>query len=58
MTPYSTAESAHDRYGTDFIAMEGDIAVGDSCEAFAHHGYKGIERETVAVIKAWIQRGS
>lgn len=57
VTPYAAAESAHDRYGTDFIAMDGGISVGDPCEAFAHHGYNGIERETVAAIKAWIKRG-
>ena len=31
--------------------------VGDPCEAFAHHGYNGIERETIDAIKQWIRRG-
>jgi hypothetical protein len=37
--------------------MEGGIAVGDPCEAFAYHGYNGIERETVDAIKKWILQG-
>ena len=56
-TPFSAAESAHQRFGNDFIAMEGGISVGAPCEAFAHHGYNGIERETVNAIKAWILQG-
>ena len=36
------------------ITMEGGMSVGDPCEAFAHHGYNGIELETVAKIAAWI----
>jgi hypothetical protein len=27
---------------------------GDPCEAFAYHGYNGIEREVVGRITAWI----
>ena len=27
---------------------------GDPCEAFAYHGYNGIEREVVAQIAGWI----
>jgi len=57
-TPFSSAEHSHAKFGTDFIAMEGGISVGDVCEAFAHHGYNGIERETVDAIKKWILRGN
>ena len=57
-TPFSGAESAHERYGNDFIAMEGGISVGDPCQPFAHHGYNGIERETVDAIKKWIKQGA
>jgi hypothetical protein len=57
VTPFASAESAHTRYGTDFIAMEGGMSVGNPCEAFAHHGYNGIERETVQAIKGWIRQG-
>jgi len=56
-TPFSAAKASHERFGNDFIVMEGGISVGDSCEAFAHHGYNGIERETVDAIKKWIKQG-
>lgn len=56
-TPFFAAEAAHERYGTDLIAMDGGISVGGPCEAFAHHGYNGIERETAAAIKKWIKQG-
>jgi hypothetical protein len=57
VTPFNAAEASHERFGNDFIAMEGGISVGDACEAFAHHGYNGIERETIDAIKNWIRRG-
>jgi len=57
-TPFSRAKASHDRFGTDFIAMEGGISVGDACEAFAYHGFNGIERETVEAIKKWIKQSS
>ena len=56
-TPFFAGEESHRRYGTDFIVMEGGISTGDACEAFAHHGFNGIERETVDTIKAWIRKG-
>jgi hypothetical protein len=57
-TPFNSAEHSHTKFGTDFIAMEGGTSVGDVCEAFAHHGYNGIERETVDAIKKWIVQGN
>jgi hypothetical protein len=36
------------------IAMDGGIAQGDPCEAFAHHGFNGIETQTIAEIIGWI----
>ena len=56
-TPFFAAESAHRRFGTDFVAKEGGISVGNPCEAFAYHGYNGIERETIDAIKKWIRQG-
>lgn len=56
LTPFFAAESAHRRFGTDLIAMEGGSAVGDACEARSYHGFNGIERETAAAIKAWVKR--
>lgn len=36
------------------LSFSGGIARGDPCEAFAHHGYNGIEAEVVRQIGAWI----
>ena len=52
----SSLSSAHS-YRTELIVMEGGKSVGEECEAFSHHGYNGIERETVAKIKAWMLAG-
>ena len=57
VTPFFAAEAAGRRGGADFIAMQGGVSVGNPCEAFAHHGYTGIERETIDAIKAWIRKG-
>lgn len=56
VTGYASAAAAHERYGAELITMEGGISDGDACEAFAHHGYNGIEQQTVERIKAWIRR--
>lgn len=56
-TPFSAAEASHERFGNEFLAMEGGITDGDPCEAFSHHGYNGIERETMDAIKQWIRKG-
>jgi hypothetical protein len=56
-TPFNAAQATHERFGNDFIAMEGGISVGDTCEAFAHHGFNGVERETMEAIKDWIRKG-
>ena len=56
-TPFFEARTAHERFGTDFIAMDGGISVGHPCEALAHHGYNGIERETIDAIKKWVKQG-
>jgi hypothetical protein len=53
-TKPSAGMAAHRRFGTDLIVMEGGISNGNECEAFAHHGYAGIENETIDKIKAWI----
>jgi len=56
-TRLDAAKTTHERYGTELIVMEGGISTGDFCEAFSHHGFNGIERETVDAIKQWIRRG-
>jgi len=40
----------------ELIPMSGGRSEGPACEAFAYHGYNGIERETVAAIASWIAR--
>ena len=57
VTSPSAGVSAHNKYGTELIEMEGGKSTGDDCEAFAHHGYNGIERETVDKMKAWMTAG-
>lgn len=56
VTNYGSASYNHAQFGTDFITMEGGISQGDACEAFAHHGFNGIEKETVQKIKDWIRQ--
>jgi len=51
------AYHSHEAYGTDFIAVEGGISVGDPCGPRAYHGYNGIEDEVVGKIKDWIRQG-
>lgn len=38
----------------ELLAVDGGVDQGDPCEAFAYHGYNGLEREVVAKIAAWI----
>ena len=51
---FSAAIANHRSYGTDLIAMEGGTSIDRPCEARAHHGFYGVERETVDRINAWI----
>ena len=57
VTKPSNGAASHARFGTDLIEMSGGRSTGDDCEAFAYHGYNGIERETVDKIKQWIMAG-
>jgi hypothetical protein len=54
VTSPSAGIANHNKYGTDLIEMDGGKSTEDDCEAFAHHGYYGIESNTVAKIEAWI----
>ncbi len=38
----------------ELMVFEGGISEGDPCQARAHHGFNGIEREVVGRIAAWI----
>jgi hypothetical protein len=57
VTQPSAGEAAHRKFGTELIEMDGGKATGPDCEAFSHHGYNGVEAETVEKIKAWIVAG-
>jgi pimeloyl-ACP methyl ester carboxylesterase len=39
---------------SELLTFKGGLSEGDPCEAFAHHGYNGLEREVVEKIAAWI----
>lgn len=57
VTNNTASEASHRSYGTDLIVIEGGKAVGDECGPYGHHGYYGVEKETVDRIKAWILAG-
>jgi hypothetical protein len=38
----------------ELLAFDGGVTRGDPCEAFAYHGFNGLERDVVAKISAWI----
>jgi hypothetical protein len=56
-TKPSNGMASNRKYGTPLIEMDGGTSTGDDCEAYAYHGYRGIERETVDKIKQWIAAG-
>jgi pimeloyl-ACP methyl ester carboxylesterase len=39
---------------SELLSFRGGESKGDPCEAFAHHGYNGLERDVVQRIAAWI----
>jgi hypothetical protein len=39
---------------SDLIAFRGGQSTGPACEAWAHHGFNGLEDEVVAKMAAWI----
>jgi hypothetical protein len=53
----ANGQRSNTSYGTELIVMQGGKSTGDECEAYAYHGYYGIEKETVDRIKAWIAKG-
>lgn len=57
LTSPSAGVSNHNKYETDLIEMDGGKSTGDDCEAFAYHGYNGIEGATVSRIEEWIIAG-
>lgn len=55
-TSFAAAQRSAERYGTDFIEVEGGTQEGNPCQPFSHHGYAGVEETVVGRIKAWIRR--
>ena len=55
---FAAAESTLARVSSNLrkklVAMDGGITQGDPCEAFAYHGFNGIEVQAVAAIVDWI----
>ena len=39
----------------ELITVNGGETRGDPCEAFAYHGFNGLEKEVVGKIAEWIQ---
>ncbi|MDP1753111.1 MAG: hypothetical protein Q8L22_26960 [Reyranella sp.] len=58
VTNPSSSSASRASFGTEAIEIDGGKSTGDDCEAYAYHGYNGVEAETVAQIKAWIARGA
>ncbi len=56
VTKPSSGVASHRSYGTELIEMSGGKSTGDDCEAYAYHGYNGIEVDTVGKIKDWITK--
>jgi hypothetical protein len=56
VTNPASAAASRASYGTDVIEIDGGKSTGDDCQAYAYHGYNGVEAETVGQIKAWIAR--
>ena len=55
-TGYDGALFNNETYGTELISMDGGTTAGNECGPMSHHGFLGVESETVAKIKAWIKR--
>lgn len=36
------------------LSFKGGVSTGDPCEAFAYHGFNGLERDVVQQIAAWL----
>lgn len=47
-------ESLRNSPRIQLMAMDGGTSTGDPCEAFAYHGFNGIEGNVVGIIAGWI----
>jgi hypothetical protein len=55
-TSYGSAKSASEKYHIKLITVTGGTGTGDPCEPFDHHGYRGVEKQTIDAIKQWIRQ--
>ena len=57
---YSLVQKMMEQYTasprTELITVTGGRSMGDPCEAYAYHGYDGIEADVVSRIASWIGR--
>lgn len=57
-TPYRSARQHAETTRSPLLTMRGGGPVrGAPCEPFAHHGFVGIERETVLAMRSWVKTG-
>lgn len=57
-TPYRVAQQHAEMTRAPLVTVRGGgLSRGAPCEAFAHHGFVGIERETVLAMRAWVKTG-
>lgn len=57
-TSYRTAQDFARRSGKPLLTMHGGGGwKGDACQAFTAHGYRGVERDTVEAMRAWVKTG-
>ncbi len=58
-TPYRDAQSFAKRSGKPLVTVHGGGDYrGERCEAFSAHGYRGVERQTVEVMRQWVKTGA
>lgn len=57
-TPYRSAREHAEMTGAPLVTVRGGgTPRGASCEAYAAHGFVGIERETVLAMRSWVKAG-
>ena len=54
-TPYDAARELAAKLNADFMAVSGGKTKGKPCQAFAYHGFNGLEEKVVDEIKNWIK---
>jgi hypothetical protein len=58
-TSYHFAKDAAERSKAPLVTVKGGTgARGADCQAFTHHGFVGVERETVLAMRSWIKTGT